>query len=79
MRGRPERWNQFFLGNENQVGDDTAEALYARIAHMCGLLEDSTKHVQLCNDLMQHICENHQFILFNIIQVKCHKNLHMRC
>ena len=48
-----------FLDNENQVGDDTAEALYARIAHMCGLLEDSTKHVQLRADLMQHIWDNH--------------------
>ena len=44
-----------FLDNENQVGDDTAEALHPRIAHMCGSLEDSTKHVQLRNDLMQ-IC-----------------------
>ena len=49
----------FFLDNDNQVGDDTAEALYARIAHMCGSLGDSTKHVQLRNDLMQHIWENH--------------------
>ena len=48
-----------FLDSENQVGDDTAEALYAQIAHMCGSLEDSTKHCQLRADLMQHIWDNH--------------------
>ena len=48
-----------FLDSENQVGDDTAEASHARIAHMCGSLEDSTKHCELRNDLMQHIWDNH--------------------
>ena len=41
-----------FLENDNHVGDNTAQALHVRVAHMCGLLEDSTKHVQLRNNLI---------------------------
>ena len=35
-----------------------AEALHARVAHMSSVLEESTKHVGLRVNLMQHIMQN---------------------
>lgn len=48
-----------FLEEENQVGEEAGEALRARVAHMCGSLEDATKHVELREDLMEHILRKH--------------------
>ena len=48
-----------FLAEDNQVGEEAGESLWKRVAHMCDSLEDATKHVELRNDLMEHILRRH--------------------
>ena len=51
--------HSIFLEEGNQVGNDIGEALSARVSHMSSSIEDSTKHVELRDDLMEHI--NHHY------------------
>ena len=51
--------HSIFLEEGNQVGNDVGEALNARVAHMLSSIEDSTKHVELRDDLMEHITQHH--------------------
>ena len=54
-----EEVQSIFFNEENQVGDNIEHALHTRVAHMCSVLEDSTKHIQLRDDLMEHIMRRH--------------------
>ena len=44
-----------FAEEGNQVDAATEEVLVQRVAHLCNSLEDATKHVELQEDLMEHI------------------------
>ena len=43
------------LEEGNQVDEALEEVLAQRVPHMCTSVEDSTKHVELREDLMGHI------------------------
>ena len=45
----------FFFVKTNLRGVGVAQALYARVAHMSSAIEERAKHVELRDNLMQHI------------------------
>ena len=47
--------HSIFAEEGNQVDAATEQVLVQRVAHLCNSLEDVTKHVELRDDLMEHI------------------------
>ena len=48
-----------FMDENNQVAIGIATLLARRVAHMLSLVEDQEKHVELQDDIIEHIANNY--------------------